>query len=248
MKKIIFFFLISSVCFAQNKKVDPKLTEAWEPKPPVVKPAENNLPPSDAIVLFNGENFDEWTNANPKKSKDLWILNDDGSMTVKDKAGSIKTKRNFGSIQLHIEWKSPAEIKGKGQHRANSGIFLQSRYEIQVLDNNNNDTYVNGQVGALYKRAIPLAMASVKSGEWNTFDIIYMAPKFDKNGAVTRKATFTVLHNGILIHNNVVLEGPTVFRGTPPYKAHKKAPLLLQDHRDNSRVSYRNIWVRELED
>lgn len=239
--------MISSVGFAQNSKVDPKLTEIWEPKPPVVKTTDNNQAPSDAIVLFDGSNFDEWTNANPEKSDELWILNADGSMTVKNKAGNIKTKKSFGSIQLHIEWKSPAEIKGKGQSRANSGIFLQSRYEIQVLDNNNNDTYVNGQVGALYKRAIPLAMASVKSGEWNTYDIIYMEPKFDKDGNVVKKATFTVLHNGVLIHNNVVLEGPTVYRGTPPYKSHGKAPLLLQDHRDNSRVSYRNIWVRELE-
>lgn len=247
MKKILILsFLITSVIFSQSKKIDPKKTEIWSPKPPVVKPATTTSAPSDAIVLFDGSNFDEWMNS--KKPNEFWTLNKDGSMTVKDKTGSIKTKRKFGNIQLHIEWKSPAKIQGKGQHRANSGIFLQGRYEIQVLDNNNNDTYANGQVGALYKRAIPLAMASVKTGAWNVYDIIYTAPKFDSKENVTQKATFTVLHNGILIHNNVSLEGPTVYRGTPPYKKHGKGPIVLQDHHDNSRVSYRNIWVRELKD
>ena len=176
----------------------------------------------------------------------MWTLNDDDSMTVKNKAGNIETKQSFGSVQLHIEWKSPSEIQGSDQHRGNSGVFLQQKYEVQVLDNNDNDTYVNGQVGSLYKRAVPLAKASVKTGEWNTYDIIYHQPLFSKNGEVLRKPIFTVIHNGILIQDYVALDGPTVYIGLPELKKHGNAPLLLQDHGDNSRVSYRNIWIPEI--
>lgn len=167
-------------------------------------------------------------------------------MTVKDKTGDIQTKQSFGSMQLHIEWRSPAEIQGENQSRANSGVFLQSRYEVQVLDNNDNPTYVNGQVGSIYKQSIPLAMASVPSGEWNTYDIIFHAPEFDEAGERTKAGTITVIHNGVLIQDHFVLEGTTEYIGWPKNIAHGKAPLKLQDHQDNSRVSYRNIWVREL--
>jgi hypothetical protein len=167
-------------------------------------------------------------------------------MTVKDKTGNIQTQQNFGSIQLHIEWKSPSQVNGKGQSRANSGIFLSGMYEVQVLDNNDNDTYVNGQVGSVYKQHVPLAMASVPTGEWNTYDIIYHAPEFEK-GQKTKSGTLTVIQNGVLIQDHVEIKGTTPYIGWPKNPPHGKGPLMLQDHQDNSRVSYRNIWVRELD-
>lgn len=223
----------------------PEETEFYEPVPPRVVPGNNMEPPSDAIVLFNGSNFDEWISS--KDSIDVpWYLNDDGSMTVKNRTGDIQTKHNFGSVQLHIEWKSPEEVNGDGQHRGNSGIFLQGLYELQVLDNNENNTYVNGQVGSIYKQHVPLAMASAPTGAWNYYDIIYHAPEFNSNGEKIKSGRMTVLHNGILIQDNVEIKGSTEYIGWPKNIAHEKAPLKLQDHGDNSRVSYRNIWIREL--
>lgn len=249
MKKIGVLLLVFSsfLSFAQEQsvKMKPAEIEVWEPKVPVVIPGSNNAPPSDAIVLFDGTHLNQWVNAKDSTEAN-WILNSDGSMTVKDKAGDIKTKQEFGSVQLHIEWKSPEKAEGKSQRRANSGVFLQGIYEIQVLDNNNNDTYVNGQVGSVYKQAIPLANAAVETGHWNTYDIIYHQPEFDAGGNVTKQATMTVLFNGVLIHDHYKLIGPTEFIGYPKYQKHGKGPLLLQDHRDNSRVSFRNIWLREL--
>lgn len=223
----------------------PKATEIWEPKPKIVAVDEVTGIPSDAIVLFDGSNFDAWVSS-VDSSNVKWVLNPDKSMTVKNKTGDIQTKRNFGDIQLHIEWKSPKEFRGKGQHRANSGVFIQNRYEIQVLDNNDNDTYVNGQVGSIYKQSIPLAKASSKSGEWNSYDVIYHAPVFNEEGDKTKSGTITVLHNGVLIQDHYEIKGTTEFIGWPKNKPHGKSPIKLQDHRDNSGVSYRNIWVREL--
>ncbi|MBT8264463.1 MAG: DUF1080 domain-containing protein [Muriicola sp.] len=224
---------------------EPEETEWYEPVPPTVAPYEQNGVPSDAIVLFNGSNFDEWMMLNDS-TEVSWHLNDDGSMTVKDTVGDIRTKRNFGDVQLHIEWRSPEAIKGEGQSRANSGVFLQGLYEVQVLDNNNNDTYVNGQVASIYKQHVPLAKASVPSGEWNTYDIIYHAPEFNANGDKTKSAVITVLHNGVLVQDHVEIKGTTPYEGWPKNPPHGKGPLRLQDHGDNSRVSYRNIWIREL--
>ncbi|PIX05988.1 MAG: DUF1080 domain-containing protein [Flavobacteriales bacterium CG_4_8_14_3_um_filter_35_10] len=222
----------------------PEATEIWEPKPKVVS-IDSNKVPSDAIVLFNGKNLDEWISAKDSTPAN-WTINKDGSMTVNDKTGDIQTKRNFGDVQLHIEWRSPVPVKESGQHRANSGVYLQNRYEIQVLDNNDNDTYVNGQVGSLYKQAIPLAKASVPSGEWNAYDVIFHAPEFDAQGLKTKSATITVLHNGVLIQDHFELLGTTEYIGWPKNTAHGPAPIKLQDHGDFSGVSYRNIWVREL--
>ncbi|WP_233164029.1 3-keto-disaccharide hydrolase [Snuella sedimenti] len=232
-----------------NKLVEPttpEATEFYEPKPKTVVPGINNLAPSDAIVLFDGTNFNEWESSK-NSGKVKWLLNEDGSMTVKDRSGNIQTKRSFGSVQLHVEWRSPKNVRGAGQSRANSGVFLQKRYEVQVLDNNDNDTYVNGQVGAIYKQHVPLAKASMPSGEWNTYDIIYRAPEFDAKGVKAKSATITVLHNNVLIQDHVEIKGTTEYIGWPKNKPHGKAPLMLQDHGDNSGVSYRNIWVRELE-
>jgi len=238
--------LTGAFAFGQEKEpTQPEAAEVYEPVPPKVVPGSNGAPPSDAIVLFDGSNLDGWISTTDSTAA-KWTLNKDGSMTVKDKTGNIQTQQNFGSIQLHIEWKSPAQVNGKGQSRANSGIFLSGLYEVQVLDNNDNDTYVNGQVGSVYKQHVPLAMASVPTGEWNTYDIIYHAPEFEK-GQKTKSGTLTVIQNGVLIQDHVEIKGTTPYVGWPKNPPHGKGPLMLQDHQDNSRVSYRNIWVRELD-
>lgn len=223
----------------------PEETEQYTPVPPVINPTAKKGAPSDAIVLFDGSGFQNWV-MTKDSSAVVWHLNEEGSMTVKDKTGDIQTKQNFGDVQLHIEWRSPAKVQRDGQNRANSGIFLSGLYELQVLDNNDNDTYVNGQVGSIYKQHVPLAMASVPSGEWNTYDIIYHAPEFNEDGQKTKSGTMTVLHNGVLIQDNAEIKGTTPYIGWPKNPAHGKGPLKLQDHGDDSRVSYRNIWLREL--
>ena len=255
-RKLVLFSLVVLLSFGEiqsqeiqkSKKepTKPEETEIWEPRVPVVIPALNNKAPSDAIVLFDGANFDQWVNVKDSTAVN-WILSEEGSMTVKDQSGSIQTKGNFGSLQLHIEWRSPVKIQGENQSRANSGVYLQKRYELQVLDNNDNNTYVNGQVGSIYKQSIPLVMASSPTGEWNTYDIIFHAPEFDVKGIKTISGTMTVLHNGVLIQDHYELKGTTEYIGWPKNKAHGKAPIMLQDHGDNSRVSYRNIWARELD-
>lgn len=229
--------------YVGEEPTTPEATEIYEPVPAKVSLNENGVP-SDAIVLFDGSDLEEWIHVQDSSTVQ-WQIMDDASLLVKDKSGDIRTKRDFGSMQLHIEWKSPTEIIGEGQSRANSGIFIQQRYEVQVLDNNDNDTYVNGQVGALYKQSVPLVMASVPTGQWNMYDIIFHAPEFEGEDLVT-PAYVTVLHNGVLIQDHFEIEGFVKYIGWPEYEAHGKAPIQLQDHGDNSRVSYRNIWVREL--
>jgi hypothetical protein len=224
---------------------EPEGTEFYEPKVPVVKPGVSGSAPSDAIVLFDGSSLEGWIHQQDSTSA-KWHLNDDGSMRVKDKTGNIMTKQHFGDVQLHIEWSSPAAVERDGQNRANSGVFINGIYEVQVLDNNDNPTYVNGQVGSIYKQHVPLAMASVPSGEWNTYDIIYRSPEFNEAGEKIKSGTMTVMHNGVLIQDHIELKGTTPYIGWPKNPGHGKGPLMLQDHQDNSRVSYRNIWVREL--
>lgn len=225
----------------------PEETEIWGPTPKIVTVDSRTGIPSDAIVLFDGSNFDQWISAKDSTAV-KWDLNTDGSMTVKDKAGDIQTKRNFGSVQLHLEWRSNPAKRLSGQNRSNSGVFLQNRYEVQILDNNDNDTYVNGQVGSIYKQSIPLAKASSPTGDWNTYDIIYHQPVFSSNGELTQKATITVLHNGVLVQDHYQIKGTTEYIGWPKNTAHGKQPIKLQDHQDQSGVSYKNIWVRELLD
>ena len=223
----------------------PEETEFYEPQVPVVVPSVNGSAPSDAIVLFDGTSLDGWMHAQDSTAA-KWHLNKDGSMTVKDKTGNIQTKQQFGDVQLHVEWSSPADVQRDGQNRANSGVFLNGMYEVQILDNNDNPTYVNGQVGSIYKQHIPLAMASVPSGEWNTYDIVYKSPEFNAAGEKIKSGTMTVMHNGVLVQDHVELKGTTPYIGWPKNPAHGKGPLMLQDHQDNSRVSFRNIWLREL--
>ena len=221
----------------------PELTEAWEPVPPVVTPGDAAAPPSDAIVLFDGSSLAEWESTRQGGGDAPWRIDGD-AMTVVGGSGGVRTRRSFGSIQLHLEFRTPAEVRGEGQGRGNSGVFFQERYEVQVLDNYENTTYPNGQVGSVYKQHIPLVNAARPPGEWQTYDIFYTAPHFDADGEVVRPAYVTVIHNGVLIQNHVEIRGPTEYIGLPSYEAHGPAPLMLQDH--GNPVSFRNIWVREL--
>jgi len=223
----------------------PEETEVWEPVRAIVNPTGQKGAPSDAIVLFDGSDLDQWTTARDSTTAQ-WILNGDGSMTVKNKTGDIQTKQSFGSVQMHLEWRSSPENTAKGQARSNSGVFLQNRYEVQVLNNNDNPTYINGQAASIYKQSPPLVQALAPTGDWNSYDIIYHAPEFNENGEKTKSATITVLHNGILVQDHFNIPGTSEYIGLPKNDAHGPAPIKLQDHQDNSGVSYRNIWVREL--
>jgi hypothetical protein len=226
----------------QAQITDPKATEVWTPEPRVVTPGNNGSAPSDAIVLFDGKNTSEWV-SDKDSSAVQWDVAD-GAMTVKAGAGGIRTKRSFGDCQLHLEFREPAVVKGEGQMRGNSGVFFQNRYEVQVLDCYQNKTYSNGQTGSVYKQHIPLANACRKPGEWQTYDIIFMAPRFNNDGILVAPGRLTVIHNGVLIQNHVEIKGTTEYIGLPKNIAHGKGPLFLQDHGDL--VSFRNIWIREL--
>ena len=224
---------------------DPKDTEVWSPKPSVVTFKEKNAIPSDAIVLFDGSNLDAWKSKNDGGAPQ-WTINPDGSMTVKDKTGDIVTKENFGSVQLHLEWRSDPSNTQTNQNRSNSGVFFQGLYEVQILNNNDNDTYVNGMVGSVYKQNPPLVMSAKTTGEWNTYDIVFHAPEFDEDGKRIKAGTITVLFNGVLVQDHFELEGSTEYIGYPKNNAHGDGPIILQDHGDMSGVGYRNIWVRKL--
>lgn len=254
--KRTFCLLSSIVIFSVSVNAqagDPKLTEVWTPVPKIVTPgATNSDAPSDAIILFDGKNLDEWVSVKDPKNPAEWNVTD-GVITVNKSKGNIQTKRTFTDYQLHIEWRIPSNITGSGQARGNSGIFLASTgpgddgYEIQVLDCYNNTTYVNGQTASIYKQSIPLANACKKPGEWQTYDIIWTAPRFNDDGTLKSPAKVTALHNGVLVQNNFEVKGVTKYIGTPEYKKHGASPIKLQAHGDPSEpISYRNIWVREL--
>lgn len=212
-------------------------------EPKIVDPGPPGGPPADAIVLFNGKDLSQWQSARGG-GEAKWLVKD-GAMEVVRGTGDIQTKQEFGDVQLHVEWATPAEVKGEGQGRGNSGVFLQSRYEIQVLDSFNNKTYFHGQAGSVYKQHVPLVNASRGPGQWQTYDIIYHAPQFDESGKVLKKATVTVLHNGVLVQDHVEIMGTTTHEPVQPtYTKHGKAPIRLQDH--GNPVRYRNIWVRQL--
>ena len=245
MRLIFLFFLIVGIASAQysdRNSLDPKVTEYYEPKAAKITPGTNaGDAPSHAIVLFGGTQLDEWTSLDGSPAK--WEIQN-GAFTVKKGTGDIKTKKVFADFQLHIEWRAPSEIVGDGQGRGNSGIFMQERYELQVLDSYESQTYSNGQAGSIYKQSVPLVNATRKPGEWQVYDVVYTAPRFSENGRVTIPAYITVLHNGVIIQNHTQINGPTEYKGLPVYIAHGKASLKLQDH--GNPVSYRNIWVREL--
>ena len=239
--------LITVFAWAQDESMEmkPEMTEIWDPEVPIITPGESPADaPSDAIVLFGGVDLGrEWTNADGKEPG--WLV-EDGCVTVVAGEGEIRTKRVFNDFQLHIEWRTPAEVKGESQGRGNSGVFLQELYEVQVLDNFNNRTYRNGQAGSLYKQHAPLVNACKPPGVWQVYDIIYTAPRFNDDGTYFTPPTVTVLHNGVLVQNHVKLRGPTEYIGIPEYSIvpHGAKSLVLQDH--GNPVSYRNIWIREL--
>jgi hypothetical protein len=230
----------------------PQDTEVWEPVPPIITPGStDNDPPSDAIVLFDGKNLDQWVSSRDQSPAGWKVA--DGVMTVDKSTGNIQTKRSFTSYQLHIEWRIPTDITGSGQSRGNSGLFLASTgpgdsgYELQILDSYNNETYVNGQAGSVYKQFPPLVNAMRRPGEWQTYDVVWTKPTFNADGSVKTPAYLTAFHNGVLIQNHVELKGQTVFRGLPEYQASESAPIMLQSHGDPSEpISFRNIWLREL--
>jgi len=221
----------------------PERTEIWEPEPSAVVPGTDGNPPSDAIVLFDGTNLDAWQSVAGGEAG--WSVAD-GAMTVVGGTGDIVTRQGFGDVQLHVEWRTPDKIAGDGQERGNSGVFLMRRYELQVLDSYDNRTYSNGQAASLYKQHIPAVDASRAPGQWQAYDVIFRAPSFAADGTVARPAVVTVLHNGVLVHDHVELKGPTAYIGDPAYELHgPREPIQLQDH--GSPVSFRNVWVRELE-
>ncbi|MDR8390927.1 DUF1080 domain-containing protein [Aliifodinibius sp. S!AR15-10] len=239
----LIFLSFAANSMAQDGDMEPEETEVWEPVPEKITPGSSyGDPPSDAIVLFDGSGFSNWEH--PDGSDVKWKL-EDGAMTVNPGTGGIQTKQDFGSVQLHIEWRAP-EPSGEGQDRGNSGVFLQDRYEVQVLDSYNNKTYSNGMAGSIYKQHIPAVNAAKAPGEWQTYDIMFEAPEFNDDGSVAKPAYLTVFWNGIMVHNKAELKGPTVYIGHPEYEAYEGgAPLALQDH--SHTVSFRNIWVRELD-
>ncbi len=237
MKYIISLFLFSNFIYSQNQ-IKHNEKEVWDPEPKVVDPLYFNGIPSDAIILFDGNDFSKWKSVRSDQ-KVLWTLNIDKSMTVKPGTGGISTRDEHGSIQLHIEWKTPKIIKGEGQYRGNSGVFFQRRYEVQILDSYNNRTYSNGQAGSIYLQHVPLINATLPPDTWQTYDIIFNAPEFNEGGKKIKNGSFIVFHNGVLIQNAVEIIGPTLdVEDNTPYS------LFLQDH--GNLVSYKNIWMRKI--
>jgi hypothetical protein len=235
-------------------KMRPEETEVWSPEPAVVTPGQGcGAAPSDAIVLFDGHNLDEWVLAKDHATPADWTI-DDGILTVKKKAGgNIETRRKFQDYQLHLEYRIPGDIAGSGQARGNSGLFLASLgagdkgYELQILDSYKNKTYVNGMAGSVYKQFAPLVNACRPPGEWQTYDVVWTAPRFNGDGALQSPARLVAFQNGILIQNDVSLRGQTLYVGKPFYTPYDRAPIKLQAHGDKSKpISFRNVWVREL--
>ena len=245
--------IIPLLVLATAHQLRPEDTEQWTPEPPVVRPGPSGQagPPSDALVLLSpSTGLEQWVamDGNPAD----WTFAE-GEMTVKKGTGNIQTRRRFGSYQLHLEWRIPANMAGEGQARGNSGLFLASTgagdagYELQILDSYRNRTYVNGQAGSVYKQHPPLANAMRPPGEWQAYDLVWTVPAFNPDGSLKTPARLTAFHNGILVQNDVELRGETAWQGPPKYRAHGPSPIKLQDHGDPSApISFRNIWIREL--
>jgi hypothetical protein len=251
MKKLLISYLITSFCFIANGQnifekdyTKPEATEEWQPMPKIVTPGSKEAPPSDAIILFDGKNMDNWVMSKDGSSSQ-WNL-ENGVMTVKLNTGDIQTKQKFGDCQLHLEFKIPADRSDSPDLNAgNSGVFMQERYEVQIFDSYQNENiYANGQIGSMYKQVIPMANASAKPGEWNTFDIFYTAPRYHSNGSLEKAAYITLLHNDVLTLNHFKIQGTIKHIGIPHYELHDKASIKLQGH--GSEVSFRNIWIREI--
>ncbi len=232
--------------YPDSMHMKPEMTEYWTPQPLVVEPgnAAAQSAPSDAVILFDGTGLDEWMSDQGGAAE--WDL-DDGIMTVNKRKGDIVTRRLFESFQLHLEWKTPEGITGEGQSRGNSGVLIAERYEIQILDSYQNETYVNGQCASVYKQTPPLVNAMRGPGEWNTYDIVYTAPVFNADGTYLYRPRVTVFHNGVLVQHNVEILGTTEWIGHPKVAGHGPGRIRLQSHGDPSEpISFRNIWIREL--
>jgi hypothetical protein len=247
MRRLPLLLAVLSVhLFAADDLPAPELTEYYTPVPPVISAPAGGVP-SDAVILFDGTSLDAWEPVRPDGQP--WKI-EEGAMVVIPTPAPLtpcdqQTRRAFGDVQLHLEFRTPAKVVSKGQGRGNSGVFFMGLYELQVLDSYQNDTYVNGQAGSIYKQHPPLVNASRPPGEWQTYDVVFIAPRFAVDGTLASPARLTAFHNGVLVQHDVVLTGPTEYRGQPKYKAHAaRLPLMLQDHRNP--VAYRNIWIREL--
>ena len=258
MKRLVLTCILLSAAVltvaAQDKKypepepMRPGMTEFWTPQPVIVTPGDQATAsaPSDAIVLFDGTNLNAWKSSGKEGGPAGWTLHD-GVMTVDKSKGDIETVAKFGSFQLHLEWMVPENITGTSQARGNSGVFLQGMYEVQILDNYKNETYVNGQAGSIYKQVIPQANAMRAPGQWNVYDIIYNAPVFNEDGTYRVAPTVTVIQNGVLLINNFTIRGTTEYIGHPQVVVHGDGPIRLQSHGDKSEpISFRNIWIRKI--
>ncbi|MDR2041401.1 MAG: DUF1080 domain-containing protein [Tannerella sp.] len=248
MKKIYFLSLaLFAVVTMQAQDWAPESTEWWYPEPAIVKPGKTpGQPPSDAIILFDGSDLSKWTS--DQGGEPGWKIAN-GVATIDPGKGGIRTKEYFGDCQLHLEFKLPPPVKADaenphGQSQGNSGVLLQGRYEVQILDPENNKTYVNGMLGSIYKQTAPLVNPYTTNGEWQVYDIYWKAPKFGTGDRLESPAIITVVLNGVLIQNNYILQGHTPYRGLPAYSAHGRLPLGLQDH--GRAISFRNIWIRNL--
>jgi hypothetical protein len=236
----LFFFMHA----ATAQEIKPEATEDWSRQPPLVTPGKNAEPPSDAIVLFTSEkDLAKWEH--PDSSAVKWKVIG-SELTVTPKAKDIRTRQSFGNIQLHLEWKTPDPAEDHGNSRGNSGVLFMGLYELQIYENYQylHKIYYNGQAGSIYKQYAPLVNACLPPQTWQTFDVIFEAPVFNADRSLKHPAYITVFHNGVLIQYHVAIKGPMVYAGYPKYEYHEnRLPLVLQEH--NSRVSFRNIWLRE---
>lgn len=233
--------------YPKQEKMKPGMSEYWTPQPRVVTPGDEKTSsaPDDAIVLFDGKDLSAWTNGDGTAEAG-WTVKK-GIVTVDKSKGDIVTKQKFGSFQLHLEWRVPEGITGESQARGNSGVFLQDKYEIQILDCYQNETYVNGMTGSIYKQTPPLVNAMRKPGEWNVYDIIYTAPVFKEDGTYLYHPYVTVIQNGVVLQNHTEIWGTTEYIGWPRTVKHAEGPIRLQSHGDPSApISFRNIWIREM--
>ena len=258
MRIPVAFLILAALAAAQNEKAPigyddtPMIPgQKWRvhdiarPRPRILTPATESRPPSDAIVLFDGKDLSKWSGQSRegKAGPAAWKV-ENGYLEVVPGTGHIVTKEKFGDCQLHVEWAAPAIVKGSSQLRGNSGVIFMGRYEIQVLDSFDNLTYADGQAGAIYNQRPPLVNASRRPGEWQTYDIVFEAPRFQGDKLV-KPAHFTVFHNGVVVHNRQEVLGPMAHRRLPAYQPHPpEEPLMLQNHGDL--VRFRNIWIRRL--
>jgi len=237
LRRVLIFLIVLALCGLLGVAIagEWKSGIVW-PEPPVVAPGPVGGPPSDAVVLFDGKDLSQWHGGQK------WLVRD-GVATAR--GGGITTKQSFGDCQLHVEWASPSKVTGDGQDRGNSGVSMMGKYEVQILDSYDNETYFDGQAGAIYKQSPPMVNACRPPGAWQTFDIIFRAPRFAADGGVERPAAMTVLHNGVVIQNHFELVGSTFWHKPPEYEPHAaKLPIHIQFH--GNPVRFRNIWVRPL--